>query len=121
MATAADFVEALVEAEGWPERDVTRVVLATSEAVANAVEHGGGVQGEPSFTLSCTASAGAAEVTVHDGGPGPAPALLRTATLPEEALATGGRGLSIMRQLADEVAVVDGRVRLRFKPSGGGA
>ena len=113
MAAAVGFVEAAARRAGWPEAEVSRLALAASEAAANAVEHG--PDGAPTFMVGCRLDPDGALVTVSDGGPGPDGAALRTARLPESVFATGGRGLHIMRQLADAVDVEGGEVRLRFR------
>lgn len=112
MAAAAEFVEALLRAEGWSETDTTRVVLATSEAAANAVEHASGDE----LTVCCRVVDAVAVVSVVDGGPGPDPSALERATLPSDPLATSGRGLHILRQLSDAASVEDGKLELRFRP-----
>ena len=118
MAAAVGLVEDAARRAGWPEAEVSRLALATSEAAANAVEHGGGEGAAPTFTVGCRLDADGATVTVADGGPGPDRAALRSARLPASPFATGGRGLHIMRQLADDVDVEGGAVRLRFRWAG---
>lgn len=111
MAEAAEFVEALLRAEEWSDADTTRVVLATSEAAANAVEHAGGDE----LTVGCRLGDAVAVVSIVDGGPGPDPAALERATLPSDPMATSGRGLHILRQLSDAASVRDGTLELRFR------
>ena len=113
VAAAADFVEAEAGRAGWSVADVTRAVLAVSEAVGNAVEHGGGA-----VRLRSTSSPETLQFDVADGGAGPHPARLEAASLPDDALAQGGRGLYIMKTVADEVRVADGVVTLRFVRAG---
>lgn len=112
MAAASDFVERHLGPARWTDADVTRVVLATLEAAANAVEHAGG----SSITVGCRVSPGEAVVCVSDEGPGPGAAALHVAGLPSDPLATSGRGLHILRQLSDEAEVVGGALVLRFWP-----
>ena len=83
--------------------DLPRVVVAVGEAVSNAVEHGDGDLGSP-ILLGLAIDGGACEVRVEDGGVGPDPASLRTASLPQ-ASARSGRGLYILTTLADKVYV----------------
>lgn len=110
VAAAVAFVEAEASRAGWSVADVTRAVLAVSEAVGNAVEHGppGPVR------VRCTPSPSALRLDVEDGGDGPPAAALDGAALPDDPLAEGGRGLYIMRTVADEVRVEGGVVTLRF-------
>lgn len=102
-ALAGDYVEKALRSVGWPDGDLSRVVVAVSEAVSNAVEHGGGEDGG-SILLRLATDAGACEVRVDDGGAGPDPESLRTASLPRRE-ALSGRGLYILTTLADEVHV----------------
>lgn len=112
MGTACETVETVVRDAGWPGSDVVRVGLALGEAIGNAVEHASGV-GE--IVLRYSVRRDALTVTVSDGGPGPSPGQIESASLPSDPLATHGRGLFILRQLADSVAVLDdGSLRLGF-------
>jgi anti-sigma regulatory factor (Ser/Thr protein kinase) len=98
--------------EGWSPPDVTRLALAVSEAVANAVEHGPG--GAIRFRVGSIA--GGIRVVVQDDGPGPAPQDLADASLPTDDLSEGGRGLYILRVVSDEVRVDAEGVHLLLRP-----
>ena len=115
VAAAADFVEAEAERAGWSAADVTRVVLAACEAVSNAVEHG---PADGAVRVRCTSGPDALRLDVADGGGGPRAARLAAAALPSGPLAPGGRGLYIMRTVADEVSVADGVLTLQFVRAG---
>lgn len=101
VADVCDVAVGLVREAGWDEADVTRVALAMGEAVANAVEHGGG----DDVHFDVDADARCLTVRVDDGGPGPDADRLDRATLPDDPLATSGRGLFILQQVTDEVEV----------------
>ena len=111
VAAAVAFVESEAARGGWSVADLTRAVLAVSEAVGNAVEHG--PDGHP-VRVRCSSSPGVLELEVDDGGAGPPRSSLETAALPADPLAEGGRGLYIMKTVADEVGVEDGAVTLRI-------
>ena len=110
VAAACDHVERAVVALGWSDEDVSRVVLATGEAVGNAVEHGGG-----DLRLDYDSSSPERlTVCVRDGGPGPTPQQVAAASLPSPD-AVGGRGLYILSRLTDAVRVEpDGALCLTF-------
>lgn len=102
---------------GWSAGDVTRAVLSVGECVSNAVEHAAARVDEP-LRLSHETSADQASVWIADGGTGPPRQRLARPSLPDDPLATGGRGLFIIHRLADRVDVdAHGGVRLTFWPS----
>lgn len=101
VADVCDLAVGLVRDAGWGEADVTRVALAMGEAVANAVEHGGGDH----VRLEVDADPRRLTVRIDEGGPGPDADRLDHAALPEDPLATCGRGLFILQQVTDEVEV----------------
>ncbi|MGD9694218.1 MAG: ATP-binding protein [Thermoleophilia bacterium] len=92
----------LLERERWPAEGSGRVLLAVTEAVTNAIEHGSGDGAAVEVALEVTA--GRVLITVVDEGvPGiPVPALPRT---PPPDTALSGRGLLIIRRLADDLVL----------------
>lgn len=96
-----------------------RVALVTSEAVTNAIEHGNQMNASRSVHLHIEVSRDSVvRVCVTDEGSGfnpeSVPDPLRTSAL----LAEGGRGLFLMRELADDVSYEDDgrRVVLTLRP-----
>lgn len=92
---------------------VDSVVLAVSELVTNAVRHG-----QPTVFLELLRRSDRVSVRVHDGDPTEPPGAGAGATSDAES----GRGLAIVRELADELAVEqvsdDGKVvRVDFDAS----
>lgn len=75
---------------------VDTVVLAVSELVTNAVRYG-----RPRVSLDLRRQAEQVRVEVHDGDPGEPPAV--SGEVPPDA--ESGRGLGIVRALADDVSV----------------
>ena len=104
VGEVCDVAVSLVTAAGWPEGDVTRVALAVGEAVANAVEHGDG-DGRDALCVRVDLDGDVLSVRVSDEGPGLDAARLDGAALPDDPLATGGRGLFILRHVTDAVDV----------------
>lgn len=103
VADLCEVADALVAEAGWAEADRTRVALAMGEALANAVEHGGG--GDGLFRIRLDLNGPTLDVCVADGGDGPDPDRLAAAELPADPFATEGRGLYILRTVADDVRV----------------
>lgn len=101
VTVACDQADAMVQAAGWSDARRAQVVVAVGEAVGNAIEHGAGGP----ITVAMEHSADSLYVVVRDGGGGPTPAHLVRATLPDDPLATHGRGLYILRQLTDQLSV----------------
>jgi len=103
-------------AQGLSDDLVDRVTLAAGEAVGNAVEHGSDQDPKREFRVSWESADDGYWLRVEDDGPGLDPALLEAAGLPDDPLSTRGRGLFLMRALADEVRLeADGRrLALRF-------
>ena len=114
-------VESALEEHGWAHEPAGRVVLATGEAVANAIEHGSEPGGH--VHVEVLAGEGSATVLVRDEGrPGATPPEI-IPSAPPPASQQRGRGLVIMTRLAAEVEVGpagDGtQVRLSFtNPAG---
>jgi anti-sigma regulatory factor (Ser/Thr protein kinase) len=94
---------------GWTGERAMSVLLAAHEAVANAVEHGSSDGAEVEVRFSVTPAQAA--VWVIDGGR-PGAGLPPDGTTPPSAGSSRGRGLIIMRALAD---------RLETWPAGRGA
>jgi serine/threonine-protein kinase RsbW len=78
--------------------------VALSEACANAVEHGGGtVQGATeAYRVTAYLDGEKCRIEVTDSGPGFGPA---PAPLPVRTDAENGRGLFLIRELADHVHI----------------
>ena len=108
IARVCDLVEAYAETHGWSASDVVRVGLVVGEAVGNAVEHGSG----PKVYVRYGILEKHLHLRISDHGEGPSPEMLRGASLPDSPWATEGRGLYILSQLADEVALADGGLDL---------
>jgi anti-sigma regulatory factor (Ser/Thr protein kinase) len=97
----SSLAQALVR-EGWGGESAGRVLTASTEAMANAMQHGSGPAG--ALEVAFTVTAGAASVRVLDHGrPGRRPRLPDSGVPP--ASSTHGRGRLLMRALADEIEV----------------
>jgi serine/threonine-protein kinase RsbW len=92
----------LLAREGWPADGVGRVLLVSTEALTNAIEHGSpdGARVDARLTVTPTR----AELTVIDEGVpgGPVPVCPDD---PPPATSTRGRGLLIISRLADDFSL----------------
>jgi anti-sigma regulatory factor (Ser/Thr protein kinase) len=88
---------------GLSEQDIADLVLVAHELATNAVRHGGASAARPG-RLRLWAGDGSVICEVRDPGPGPADpdGVGRT---PVEPAANNGRGLWIVRQLADALTI----------------
>ncbi|HMO00601.1 MAG TPA: ATP-binding protein [Miltoncostaeaceae bacterium] len=91
---------AVLSREEWPADGAARMLLASTEAVTNAIEHGSPMGGAVEVELTVTTER--AQVRVLDQGrPGaPCPVIPEVAPPPTD---TRGRGLLIISRLADDV------------------
>jgi anti-sigma regulatory factor (Ser/Thr protein kinase) len=102
-------IVALLTREGWRGEPTSRVLLAASEAISNAIDHGSPPGGVVSVRLEADESH--AELTVRDEGRGDARLPVIVPPGPPPATCTGGRGLIIMDRLAEH---------LELRPAGAG-
>lgn len=93
-------VDRVLAARGWPAEDSHDVLLAVTEAVGNAVEHGSPLGAPVDVEMACTARRAVVRVTDR-GRPGAR--LPPGAPEPPADTDPRGRGRLIMRALADRV------------------
>jgi anti-sigma regulatory factor (Ser/Thr protein kinase) len=111
LAFVRGAVALVIDREFWSGDGAGRMLLAASEAVSNAIEHGsptdGGGEIEVRIAITDT---GATLVVTDQGRPGVPPVIDVNAPTPEPS-STRGRGVVIMRNLSDD---------LRVEPAGDG-
>jgi serine/threonine-protein kinase RsbW len=111
-------VEAILRAVrpvGLPSDRIHDLAVAVSEALSNAAIHGNGL--DPAREVSITVRVvprRRAEIEVKDDGHGFDHARVSDPTNPEQLLATGGRGVFLMRRLVDQVDYEDGGSLVRL-------
>ena len=115
---AVRFAEAAASEAALPDEVADRMSLAVGEAVANAVEHGNCADVNRIVKLEWLKEGRGGWLSVEDEGPGLTLDRLQNATLPENALQAGGRGLFIIKELTDGVSLeAEGRrLMLWFAP-----
>lgn len=87
------------------------IMIAVTEAVNNAIKHGNKSNSEKNVTLTLTLTESEIKFKVEDQGPGFDHHNLPDPTAPENLEKPSGRGIFLMKHLADEVSFHDnGRV-----------
>ncbi|MER5520161.1 ATP-binding protein [Streptomyces sp. NPDC048254] len=80
--------------------------VALSEACANAVEHGGAGRASEAYRVTAYLDGEKCRIEVADSGPGVGPGFARTQEIrPARPDAEHGRGLCLIRELADHVHI----------------
>lgn len=104
IAEATDTIAGTLMRVEVPEEKRLQIALAVQEALANAVVHG--CKNDPSKEVRCQLkrnSQGGILVTITDPGPGFSPLQIADPQQPGRLYADHGRGVSLIRQLMDEV------------------
>lgn len=94
-----------------------KLLLAVVEGVNNAIVHGNKMVSEKKVTISYEVESNRISFTIRDEGEGFDHTLLPDPTTPENIERTHGRGVFLMKHLADELAFSDkgNEVKLTFK------
>lgn len=109
---ASAFVAASAAELGVPDRLLDPLLLVVGEAVSNAARHGNAHDPTKRVVVGLGWEGGRATFFVEDEGSGLDEARLASADLPTDAFATSGRGLFIIRTLADDVWLEEAGRRL---------
>ncbi len=94
----------VLDREPWAPEDSGRLLLAASEAVSNAIEHGSPPH-DGYVEISLVMRRDGATLIVTDEGTGDAEPEVDPESAPTSPESLRGRGFPIMRTLADEVTV----------------
>ena len=112
VAPTVDRILEAVAPAGLDEDRLTDLAVALAEALSNAAVHGHRLDPKRRVAIVLLVTPGCVVVEVSDS------------TSPERQLATGGRGIFLMRRLVDEVSYnASGntvRLTVRQTPNGGG-
>lgn len=107
---ASTFVLEAAKALGLSEEVTQQLLLVVGEAVANAAQHGNGLDPSKKVVVECAVKGNEVRLCVEDEGAGLPEGHLENAALPEDLMQTRGRGLFIMKALADRIwTEADGR------------
>lgn len=103
LGTVRARLAAALAAERWSDDAASRVMTASTEALANALEHGSGPGARVDVAFTVTREA--ASVRVTDAGRSGRRAVPGDEPEAPPATSTHGRGRLLMRALADEVRI----------------
>ena len=92
-------IACVLDREDWPVESAGRVLLASNEALTNAIEHGSPAGGRVDVEVRVTRDR--ADVRIVDEGV-PGGAMPRLPSVPPPLTAERGRGLLIMSRIADD-------------------
>jgi serine/threonine-protein kinase RsbW len=84
------------------------IMIAVTEAVNNAIKHGSSSDSSKNVHLSLLVEGSTLKFRVEDAGRGFDYMHLPDPTSPENLEKTGGRGIFLMKHLADDVAFLEG-------------
>jgi serine/threonine-protein kinase RsbW len=121
LAKVVDETQAFVSSCTDDDDLIFRVVLLTSEAFTNAIEHGNELDPNREVVLDVELYARSIEVSVQDEGKGFDRSVVDNPLAEENLLNEGGRGLYFIERMADEVHYEEGgrRIRMVFhRPTG---
>ncbi len=103
VAFVRSAIACVLDREDWPAESAGRVLLASNEALTNAIEHGSPTGGRVDVDLVVTRDR--ADIRIVDQGV-PGAAIPRLPSGPPPVTAERGRGLLIMSRIADDFDVV---------------
>jgi serine/threonine-protein kinase RsbW len=81
-----------------------KILVATLEAVNNAITHGNKANPQKMVDVEITFDKNEMKITVTDEGPGFNPAAIPDPTMPENIEELSGRGVFLMKKLADSIS-----------------
>lgn len=109
-----DFVEEIQNEAGLSDKITGNFMLLLSEAVSNAIDHGN--KNDPSKKVEIEIQITGKEIkaSVHDEGEGFNPDNTKNPVMEENLLDPSGRGIFILKELADSVEFEDNGRKLIF-------
>lgn len=108
MERIEPFVEELQEWAGFGEEVYSKIVMALSEAVNNAIIHGNKKDADKTVSIEVQHTGQVLRISVSDEGEGFDPSRLPDPLKEENLLKTSGRGIYLIKQYADKVEFSEG-------------
>lgn len=107
LQTLDSFMNQLISSMELDPDASASVMVSTFEAVTNAIRHGNRLNPIKKVRILCCVEPTRINITVSDEGLGFCPDDVRDPTDPANLEIEGGRGVFLIRQLADEVRFLD--------------
>ena len=114
LAKVEQIIEELKEKHGISEEIYGNILVSLSEAVNNAIKHGNKLDASKSISFSFEASDSRYTFTIVDEGEGFDYENIPDPTHPDNIEKADGRGIFIMKSLADEVEFIDNGKELKI-------
>ena len=108
IAKVESMIETLKVQYSINDEQYGNMLLASVEAVTNAIEHGNNLDEKKEVNIEARKSESAFQLSIQDQGKGFNPDRIPDPTKPEFREQPDGRGVFLMRKLADEVCFSDG-------------
>ncbi len=96
-------IDAITSDSGISKESYGKILIATLEAVNNAIVHGNKSQKTKFVNIEILVESNIMKVTVEDEGPGFKPGEVPDPTKPENIELLSGRGVFLMTRLADSI------------------
>ena len=114
-----NFIDEVCEQYKFGEDHYGNILIALTEAVNNAITHGNKFDPEKKVNLNMETTTKDVEFIIRDEGSGFDVDAIPDPTLPENLEKLSGRGIFLMKSLADEVSFEDNgrKIRLKFSIS----
>ncbi len=104
LRTIENAIDDITNTAGIKQDDYGKILVATLEAVNNAITHGNKANPEKMVDVEIEFDNNEMKVTVTDEGPGFNPAEIPDPTKPENIEELSGRGVFLMTKLADSIS-----------------
>jgi len=108
-------VDDLCEQFSVCEDDYGNILIAITEAVNNAITHGNKLDATKKVLLAIAGNSEELEFVVEDEGAGFDVATVPDPTLPENIEKLSGRGIFLMRNLADDISFENKGTKIKLK------
>ena len=116
LSEIENFIEAICEQNKFGEDHYGNILIALTEAVNNAITHGNKLNPDKKVNLNMETTTKDVQFTIKDEGAGFDYNNIPDPTLPENIEKLSGRGVFLMKSLADDVVFEENgsTIKLRF-------